>query len=328
MLVAFRSRFGRGTLLVDNARVEKLDVRMGYTAWHPAGRMAAYSINNLEQAFHMAGPEVRDVIDRDGALAYYSIDARKSKMVPGASNNDRLESYPAWSPDGRYLYYSSAPLLWTRGQRVSADGPPNRYAEVKYDLRRIRYDIETDQWGKPETVLSAEKTGLSILLPRISPDGKFLLVCMCRYGCFPVYQTTSDLYMMDLARGTLKKAEEVNSEFSESWHSWSSNSRWIAFSSKRGGGTFTRCYLSYVDATGRTHKPLIVPQKDPEFYRSLIKTISVPELLTGPVSSSPTALARAARWGAAIQTGSPSGTDEVEHAKPSQQASADHMEAR
>jgi len=259
----------------------------------------------------------------DGALAYYSVDARKSKMVPGASGSERLETYPAWSPDGRYLYFSSAPVLWTDRNVV----PPDRYAEVKYDLRRIRYDIDTDQWGKPETVLSAEKTGLSILLPRISPDGKFLLVCMCRYGCFPVFQPTSDLYMIDLARGTWKKAE-INSEFSESWHCWSSNSRWIAFSSKRGGGTFTRCYLSYVDETGRTHKPLIVPQSDPEFYRSLLKTISVPELLTGPVPSSATALARRARSDTTIQVDAPSGAGKVDDAEPWRRASADRMEER
>ena len=55
------------------------------------------------------------------------------------------------------------------------------------------------------------------------------------------------------------------------------------FSSKRRGGLFTRCYLSFVDETGRAHKPFLVPQRDPEFYDSLLKTVSVPELITGPV---------------------------------------------
>ncbi len=323
MFVAIRSDFGLGTLLVDNGKVDKLDAKFGYTTWHPTGRMAVYSINKTHQLFHTAGPEVRDVIDMDAALAYYNVGDRKSKMVPGASGDERLDTYPAWSPDGRYLYYSSAPVLWADRNIV----PPDRYAEVKYDLRRISYDIDTDQWGKPETVLSAEKTGLSILIPRISPDGKFLLVCMCRYGCFPVFQPTSDLYMMDLVRGTWKKAE-INSEFSESWHCWSSNSRWIAFSSKREGGTFTRCYLSYVDETGRAYKPLIVPQSDPEFYHSLLKTISVPELLTGPVPFSAAALAGKARLDATIQVGGPSGTrksDEIDH---SRRAYADRMGER
>ncbi|MBN2456376.1 MAG: hypothetical protein JXB29_07585, partial [Sedimentisphaerales bacterium] len=62
-----------------------------------------------------------------------------------------------------------------------------------------------------------------------------------------------------------------------------SNSRWIAFSSKRMNGTFTRIYLSYVDEAGKAYKPLLLPQKDPVFYDFCLKTYSVPELVTEPV---------------------------------------------
>jgi len=296
MSIGTRSKkFGSAAILTGDGQVKKIGTKFGYTAWHPSGRVAAYSINKVRQFFHIAGPEVRDVIDMDAALAYYSVEEGNVKMIPRAADKKRLETYPAWSPDGRYLYYCSAPILWTDRNTV----PPKRYAEVKYDLMRISYDIDTDKWGVPETVLSAGETGLSILLPRISPDGKFLLFCMCRYGCFPVFQPTSDLYMMDLATGKYFRLE-VNSEFSESWHSWSSNSRWIAFSSKRRGAPFTRCYISFVDRTGRAYKPFILPQADPEFYDSFLKTVSVPELITGPVSVSSEALARAARSDKAV----------------------------
>jgi len=164
---------------------------------------------------------------------------------------------------------------------------------------RISYDVNADAWGEPEIVLSARETGLSILQPRVSPDGKLLLFCMCRYGCFPVYQPTSDLYMMDLETGDHTKLE-INSPLAESWHSWSSNSRWIAFSSRRRGGLFTRCYLSYVDETGRAHKPFILPRSDPQSYDSLLKSISVPELITGPVSVDAKTLSRCARSGEAV----------------------------
>jgi hypothetical protein len=198
--------------------------------------------------------------------------------------------------------------------------PPKGYAEVKYDLVRIAYDVEADQWGQPETVLAAKDTGRSILLPRISPDGRFLLFCMCRYGCFPAYQPSSDLYLMDLEKGTFAEAP-INSEFSESWHSWSSNSRWIAFSSKRGEGTFTRCYLSYVDRSGRAHKPFVIPQADPEFYDTFLKTFSVPELVTGPVPVAPAALMRAARSDSAIAvTAMPDGQPEIDDSDPYRQA--------
>jgi hypothetical protein len=99
---------------------------------------------------------------------------------------------------------------------------------------------------------------------------------------------------MDLAKGTYAKPE-INSESSESWHSWSSNSRWIAFSSKRAGGPFTRCYLSFVDEAGRARKPFVLPQSDPEVYDYSLKIFSLPELLSAPVPVSRAILEQAAR---------------------------------
>ncbi len=291
MLIGVRSeRFGNSAILAHNGEVKRIATPFGYTAWHPTGRVAACSINKVRQFFHAAGPEVRDVIDLDAALAWYRVGSGVINLVPKASDKSHLESYPTWSPEGNYLYYCSAPILWTDRNTV----PPPQFADVRYDLMRICYDIDADTWGEPELVLSAEQTGLSILEPRISPDGKFLLFCMCRYGCFPVYQPTSDLYMMNLESSKYEKLE-INSPQSESWHSWSSNSRWIAFSSRRCGGVFTRCFLSYVDETGKAHQPFMLPQDDPEMSESLLRSISVPELITAPVPVAQDRLVRCVR---------------------------------
>jgi hypothetical protein len=123
---------------------------------------------------------------------------------------------------------------------------------------------------------------------------------MCNYGCFPVYQQSSDLYMIDLeaAKQTGKyeyRRLEINSDKSESWHSWSSNSRWIAFSSKRQSGVFTRTYISYVDRQGKVYKPLLLPQKDPTYYDSCLWTYSVPELIREPVQVTKEKLGRIVR---------------------------------
>jgi len=291
MTIGLRSAtYGSHTLLARNGTVHKIGAKWGYTAWHPSGRLAVYSINKVRQFFHTGGLEVRDVVDLDSALVCYHVERKEVVCPTELSEKNRLETYPTWSPDGRYLYYCSGPILWQNRNTV----PPENYDKLKYDLRRIAYDVETDQWGKAETVLAADETGLSILLPRISPDGRFLLFCMCRYGCFPVYQPSSNLYLMDLATGDYHKLA-INSRYSESWHSWSSNSRWIAFSSKRQGGALTRIYLSYVDETGQVHKPFVLPQKDPTYYDSLLETFSVPELTNGSVKVSKSLLARAAR---------------------------------
>jgi hypothetical protein len=299
MSIALRSvTYGSHTLLAHDGTVEKIGSKWGYTAWHPTGRVVVYSANKVTQFFQAGGMEVRDVVDLDSALVCYRLESRKGESPKELADKDRLETYPTWSPDGKYLYFCSAPILWKDRSKV----PPENYDKVQYDLRRISYDLDTNQWGKAETVLSAAETGQSILLPRISPDGRFLIFCMCRYGCFPVYQPSSDLYLMDLDTLTRGGAAEkpyrkldINSEYSESWHSWSSNSRWIAFSSKRQDGLFTRTYLSYVDSEGTAHKPFVLPQQDPTYYDSLLETYSVPELVKGPVPASNSRLAHAAR---------------------------------
>jgi len=305
------STYGSATLLAGKEKVIKIGQKWGYATWHPSGKLATYSINNVRQFFHKTTPEIRDVADLDAAIFYYRVDSQQIKMAAEISEKDRLETYPTWSPDGKYLYYCSAPILWEDRETV----PPEGYDQVKYDLRRVEYNLETDEWGQPETVLSAQETGMSILLPRISPDGKFLVFCMCDYGCFPVYQNSSDLYLLSLETGKYEKLS-ANSEYSESWHSFSSNSRWLSFSSKRRDGLFTRIYFSYIDKDGRAYKPLILPQKDPTYYDSLLQTYSVPELITHKVEVSRAALTRAARAPAEVAMPVTGATPIFSHTEP------------
>jgi hypothetical protein len=317
MTIGLRSAtYGSSTLLARNGTVRKIGSKWGYTAWHPSGKLAVYSINKVRQFFHTGRMEVRDVVDLNSALVCYFVEDRKAVCPPQLSDKNRLETYPTWSPDGKYLYYCSAPVLWKDYDAV----PPENYEKLKYDLCRISYDVRSNSWGRVDTVMSAEETGLSILLPRISPDGRFLLFCMCEYGCFPVYQSSSDLYIMDLSTGAYRNVA-VNSKYSESWHSWSSNGRWIAFSSKRNDGLFTRTYLSYVDDDGKLHKPFVLPQRDPEYYDSLLETYSVPELITGRIKVGKSLLGRAARNENSISVDVPitSATPKVEESEPWQE---------
>jgi len=265
MAFGYRSSIGSDTLMVRNGAARKLGTKFGYTTFHPSGKLITCSINKVRQFFHMGGGmEVRDVVDLDSYITNYDIDKQTAETTSALSDKRQLETYPTWSPDGEYLYFCTAGLLWTDRNRL----PPKNYEKLKYSLMRIPYDLQTNKWGTPETVLSSEKTGLSILLPRISPDGRFLLFCMCDYGCFPVYQPSSDLYLMDLRTREYTKLD-VNSKYSESWHSWSSNGKWIVFSSKR--------------------------QKTPAFYDSVLDTYSVPELVTGPIEISKRQLGRVIR---------------------------------
>ncbi len=250
-----------------------------YNRWHPNGRLIAFAAIKVMQFFHAVGP-ARDVFDEASDLALYRLDENEVTTTPAIADPDWLETYPEWSPDGRYLYFCRAPQK-----------PVEEFHSVKYDLMRIAYDAEQDTWGEPETLLSAADTGLSVTHPRVSPDGRYLLFTMCGYGNFSIYRPDSDLYLLDLATGQ-HHLLPINSVRAESYHSWSANGRWIVFSSKRRDGLFTHPYLSYFDEEGQAHRPFILPQRDPDFYESCLKVFNVPEFLTGPVKVSSNLLTR------------------------------------
>lgn len=62
-----------------------------------------------------------------------------------------------------------------------------------------------------------------------------------------------------------------------------------------GEGALTRTYISYVDETGRVRKPFVLPQKDPDYYNSLLETYTVPELVKSKIKANKSLLARIAR---------------------------------
>ena len=63
--------------------------------------------------------------------------------MPALTDNRFLQTWPSWSPDGRYLYFCSAPVLWTD----FTQSPPDNYDKVKYSLCRIPYNQADNSWG-------------------------------------------------------------------------------------------------------------------------------------------------------------------------------------
>jgi dipeptidyl aminopeptidase/acylaminoacyl peptidase len=143
------------------------------------------------------------------------------------------------------------------------------------------------QFGPRELVFAADTLGKSATLPRISPDGRYLMFALAKYGVFHIWHRDADLWMIDLKTGEARPAEELNSPDTESYHSWSSNGRWVVFSSRRDDGNFTRPFIAHIDENGKGTKPFELPCADPDYHRQFMKSYNVPEFMRGPVTIKP-----------------------------------------
>jgi Tol biopolymer transport system component len=271
--------------------LEKIETKTDYTlasaaygAWHPDGRHIAFSVNKINQNFHVFKDQSNEVSDKYSDLIVYDTETKMITTSPKVSTRSR-ENLPEWSADGKTLYFISAPEAVTDSARMI----------TRYSLMQIPYDVEKNVWGEADTLISASETGQSITFPRASPDGRFLVVCLSDYGYFTIHHKKSDLYILDLKTKAFREAAELNSNDTESYHSWSTNGRWLIFSSRRLDGVHTRTFIAHVGENGELGKPFVLPQKDPDLYNHYLLNFNRPELMTGKIKLSPQQIRDVAR---------------------------------
>ena len=293
-----------GTLLAtpDGARKVNLKNQRNpsdgvYPAWHPTLPLIVYSTNQTRQHFHSKDPQKVEVMDLASGLILY--DTERNTVSPLQDNPDELETFPAWSPDGRSLYYVSA--RYPEGVPMEKDSLFNRYREFHYDIYRKSFDPKSRTFAaETDTVFRASAIGKSATFPRVSPDGNYLLFTLGDYGTFHIWHRDADLYLMDLrTKEVTPLAAANNPDATDSYHTWSSNGSWVVFSSRRDDGSYTRPYFTYFKE-GEASKPFVLPQESPDYYRKLFKSFNVPELMVNPVKASRGELIRAME-GKAIQ---------------------------
>lgn len=268
------------TMLMMNGKMELYNTKTDstispcvYPYWHPSGQYIAYSVNQTRQAFHVVQHERIEVFDQASDVVVY--DLRHNRLMSSPLLKTKaFETFPVFSPDGKTLYFCSA-----KKHDIQTD-----YKNIKYSLCKISFDARTGTFGsRVDTLISAAKTGKSISFPRPSFDGKYIMYTQSDYGNFSIWHREADLYLLNLATGSSRPLTEVNSNNTESFHDWSSNSHWFVFSSRRGDGLYTRLYIASVDGQGRVSKPFLLPQKDPRFYDATLFSYNIPEFVTAPV---------------------------------------------
>ena len=252
-----------------NTKTDKTLGSCVYPYWHPEGRYVAFSTNTTRQEFHVVKDERIEVFDFESDLQIYDTQKHELIISPLITNPDQNETFPAFSPDGKTVYFCT-----TQKREYPAET-----RNVRYNLCSIGFDAEKGVWGDSiRMVLDVEKDSMSISIPKPSYDGKWIMYTLADYGTFPIWHKEADLWLLNTETGETRPLTEVNSDDTESYHNWSDNSRWFVFSSRRGDGLYTRLYISSIDENGKCTKPFLLPQKNPkEYYERLMYSYNVPD---------------------------------------------------
>ena len=280
-----------GTVIACDGNIQKIGMSNDsilsagvYPTWHPWLKFIVYSTNNTAQIFHSVDPDKIEVFDTESDLIAY--DVEKNEVTNIENDPTELECFPFWAPDGKTLYYCSAHFEYKdtidHGKEFVT-----RTEEVKYNLYKKSFNPETLEFGPRELVFAADTLGKSATLPRISPDGRYLMFTLAKSGIFHIWHHDADLWMLDLQTGKVRNMEEINSPDTESYHSWSSNGRWVVFSSRRYDGNYTRPFIAHIDANGHGSKPFELPSANPDYHRQFLKCYNIPEFMRGPVTIKP-----------------------------------------
>lgn len=265
-----------------------------YAYWHPNGKYIAYSLNLIHQTFFEDTVKYIEVFDNASDALVLDVEKNELILSSNLMTND-FESYPVFSADGKTIFYCSSKPYIQEG----------RLNEMRYSLLKVGFDEVAGKIGSDvDTIIDAEKVKKSITHPRPSFDGKFLMFCVADYSVFPIHHKEADLYIMKLDDGTIQPLKEVNSEYAETFHNFSTNSRWFVFNSRRVDHINNLLFIAHIDESGNCTKPFLLPQKNPaDFYGNMFFSYNVPDFTSEKVDLDIRAFAREIYTKKRIQVG-------------------------
>lgn len=237
-----------GVYDIDHQRGWKVhlpfDIQMTtYMAWSYDSRRLAFSANQKVAALTPMAYETQVAGTPTSDIGIYDVGENTAYLLPGASDPDFLEVFPYWRPDDQAIVFSRAP---------AGSHPEN----TRYDLCVVPFD--NGKGGTPRPIPGASDNGKSNFYPRFSPDGKWLCFTQARGG--DLIRSSSDLYIVSAQLAGPVRRLECNAEYAaDSWHSWSSNSHWLVFATKRDDGIYAMLYLTQIDDEGRASPAIRIP---------------------------------------------------------------------
>jgi Flp pilus assembly protein TadD len=215
-----------------------------------------------------------------GILVVYDRETKTYAALPGADDPRYVQSNAVWSPDGKELVFARAPayhagrLEQQNNALVDEKDVPEFTVEkqpFRYDLYRVPFN--EGKGGVAEPLRGAADDGMSNFFPKYSPDGKWIVFCKAK--SYMLLQPDSELWIVPAGGGVARRLR-YNTARMNSWHSWSSNSRWLVFSSKV-NTAYTQLFLTHIDADGNDSPPVLL-----ERFTSPDRAANIPEFVRLP----------------------------------------------
>jgi len=215
-----------------------------------------------------------------GILVVYDRETKAFAALPGADDPQYVQTNAVWSPDGKEILFARTTahhaqhLEQQNSVLVDEKDVPEFTVEKKpfrYDLYRIPFN--DGKGGTPEPLRGASGDSMSNFFPKYSPDGKWIV--FCKANSYMLLQPDSELYIIPAAGGVARRLR-YNTARMNSWHSWSSNSRWLVFSSKV-NTPYTQLFLTHIDENGNDSPPVLL-----ERFTSPDRAANIPEFVRLP----------------------------------------------
>jgi Flp pilus assembly protein TadD len=141
----------------------------------------------------------------------------------------------------------------------------------KFDLYRVPFN--EGRGGTPEPIEGASQNGMSNFFAKFSPDGKWIVFCKAEN--YMLLMPDSELYIVPAAGGEARRLR-ANTPLMNSWHSFSSNGRWLVFSSKA-NTPYTQLFLTHIDEDGNSTPPVVL-----ERFTGADRAANIPEFVPLP----------------------------------------------
>jgi hypothetical protein len=315
-LIHVRSSFGKeaseysGTYLIKNNKVFRLNPqwddtlrafsKLVYYDYHPMEEKIIFSTNSLGQAENFLKHGVPDdyMTDTLGIIILYDIE--KNKITTSSNLSEKIYEYafPVWNTTGTEIYFF-------RGVKANKNKP----WDYLFDFCKAKYESITNTFEEPEIIFPFSQCGVSATMPRQIPGTNKIIVTVHKSsGSIPLL-TDGDYYILDLDEkqnapfpigintltpktctlppnkyAKITELKEVNTLDAERWHNFSSNGRWMIFSSSRLVGEQSYPHIVYVDKNGNFGKPLAMPQKEALFFTKNTWSFIIPNASKTPAS--------------------------------------------